>query len=79
MYNKRPRANSKTHPIGRVGDVEADVVEYDGRGLENGDVIVANVQQFAKDKGELYDRAKAQLSQSQVKIDLVIVDEGHHR
>ena len=76
MYSKRQRGNVRAHPIGRIGDVDAEISEYDGRGLTGSDIIVANVQQFAKEKDELYPKAKDNLSQ--IKIDLVIADEGHH-
>ena len=74
MYNNRHRSDAKVHPIGRTGDTgDIQVTKYDKRSLE-GDIIVGNVQQFAKDK--LYEHAIDNLSR--VKIDLVIVDEGHH-
>ena len=88
MYNKRFKPpDLKAHPIGRTGDVDALISEYDSRNLDtlkSSDVIVANVQQLAKGVAEtesgkvfeLYDKAKDNLSQ--LKIDLVIVDEGHH-
>ena len=78
IYNKTTRDNLKAHPIGRTGGVEAVVTEYDGRSLGDGrcDIVVANVQQFAKEKNELYQRAKDHLSQ--IKIDVVLLDEGHH-
>ena len=78
MYNKKQRDNAKAHPIGRTGDVDAEVWEYDGRdrGLDRSDIIVANVQQFAMDKDTL--RPNAIRLIKDLKIDLVIVDEGHH-
>ena len=78
MYRKTSRDNLKAHPIGRTGGIEAIVIEWDGRclGDRRCDIIVANVQQLAKEKNELHQKAKDNLSQ--IKIDLVIVDEGHH-
>ena len=69
--------DKNVHPIGFTGKVEARVGEYDGRSLEDTrlDVIVANVQQFVRGDS-VKERAREQLAQ--IKIDLVLIDEGHH-
>ena len=78
MYNKKQKGKDKAHPIGRTGDVEAEVWAYDGRdrGLDRSDIIVANVQQLAMDKDNL--RPNALRLIRDLAIDLCIVDEGHH-
>ena len=69
--------DKNAHPIGFTGKVEARVGEYDGRSLEDTrlDVIVANVQQFVRGDS-VEERARDHLAQ--IKIDLVLIDEGHH-